>query len=394
MRVFLILTTVILLLTALGVAAPAVEGRGGTRVPKNFIMNLPPFPGIESAWIIPPNLYSKEKELPLRRALDLEENPWYGYSKKYLINANSKIAFEVDQPYEDFAWLDGGQFVMCTKTGLGYLGDALAAEKKNEFAPPVLPFISKYSLPRKRYRLYPGVGDNLYFVGYDVRRRRSQVFLLQWGKREKGTNPIKALIELPGRVSSVAGNGVETYVAQGKTVFLIQGAVTTRFFTHKKNKLRDLAFSPEAGLFYTTRSSVGFVGAGSGIKLIHSPGVSIRMRGNILYVLLKKSLGVLRINGLEDFAGLRGGGTNDAENYSIPRLPVFLYAGRFGPGPRRGAQRDQEWGFPRRGLSLQLFGQGDAQRRPRRGVRLCLGPCGAGRGGAGAVGSRGIFKEG
>ena len=280
-------------------------------IPEDTKLFLPLKSGITVGWVLPVegNVQEKKTYKPsghFRFAIDPEGIPWFGYEHKLLVNFGEKVLFAVDQPYEDFNWLDNGNFVICTKTAWGFLGKASEKNKKTEESIHTLRFRPVMKLPYKNFRIFPGRKNSMYLVGYNSSKREGEVYLVIQEKQKWNT---KKLFAIKKRITAVTGDGEETYVAIGRSIIKLSPDKNDikGIFLHPKEKITGLEFSKESGLFYTTKSAIGYVYDTFGFEFMESPGTQIRLLDKSLFVLLGEIHGVLRIDGVNKFKNLEVG---------------------------------------------------------------------------------------
>ncbi|MBI5210447.1 MAG: hypothetical protein HY927_10795 [Elusimicrobia bacterium] len=260
-------------------------------------------PGVAVSWVIPPDP-SNEMNVKLSRfSVDKDGDPWFASEKNSLWNRGAAVLIYVDRPFEDYVWLDSGEFLLCTKTAIGCL-DTTHKKKKEGSIFPIVPFKSLVDLPEKNCRLYPGLGDNLYVVGVEE-DGTNNVYLLQSGNFRKDKIRAKPILIIGEKVTAVAGEGAATFVALGQRILRLQSKKVEPLFVHQQKSIREIALSEEGDLFYVTDSAVGFVGASKAYEFLETPRASIRIRGDALYVYLEASRSVVKIAGLGKFKNAR-----------------------------------------------------------------------------------------
>ena len=296
LRIFLVF---ILLNSLVGI----VLAKNDYYLPENTKLVLPSSPEINVNWILPFNVkLNKKWGKNFRFDIDKKGIPWFGYAKKILTNPLEQLAIETDQHYIDFAWLDTGELAMCTDTALGYLSNKPLTRKDN--ALPMLQFKPVLSLPYKNFRLFPGKGNTLYLLGRNPRSRNYEIYVLQ---EKKGKGIIKKLFATEKKISAIAGDGEQTYIAAGRLIVKLipEKNDMESIFLHPKERITGLDYSPKSGLFYTTESAIGFVSDDNRFEFMKSPDTQIRIRDKSLYILLGETYGVLKIDGINKFKNLK-----------------------------------------------------------------------------------------
>lgn len=305
-------TAILLVILLLAASKTALAAQEEIPLPEGIELALPSVPEVKAEWVLPPETEAGTNNEPLRFDVDRKGQLWLGYKNKTLFNPAFKAEIEVDQPYSDFGWMDGGDFLLCTDSALGYLEKN---EAKNESGDtPVLSFKPVINLPYRNFRIFPGVGENLYLVGKNPQGSH-EIYLLQSGQRKEGV--MSKLFAVEAEITAVAGDGDRTYVAIGNKLLKLKGETAEPLFAYPNEPILGLAFSPEAGLFYATDHAVGLVvGPGElfGFLKVESDGFSssenaqkngIRLRGNTLYVYLERTKAALKIEGADQFNRMR-----------------------------------------------------------------------------------------
>lgn len=265
-------------------------------IPENAVFVLPQISGVKANWVfLPPD--PEIYDMPLFQCFDIDEKgiPWYGYEQRMVACPQNNMVFFIDQPYEHFAWLSNGEFIVCTDTDLGYL-----TKDKEKIKKFIMKFKPVISLPYKDFRIFTGEKNTIYLVGNNPRSNNDEVYLL---KAVKGKEVLKKLFTSRVKIASVAGNGEKTYVAMGRSIVkIISGQKELqKIFVHPTDLITELAFSSNSGLFYATGFSVGFVGSKKNFEFGQYPDCRIRIRNGKLYILLGETYGVLRIQGIRKF---------------------------------------------------------------------------------------------
>ncbi len=256
--------------------------------------------GVTVNWVLPADPEKRGKSPDhFVFAVDGRGQPWFGFDQDVLVNPVGKYFLSPDVRYEDFAWLDSGEAVLCTQTQLGTL---VAAEPANPDGPLPARFRPAVALPEKSWSLYPGRKQTLYLAGSDRWGRQGEVYLLN---PQKESARMEKLFATEKAIGAVAGDGDTTYVAVDRLIIRLRaGGKREGVFAHPREDITGLDYSPEAGLFYATAKGIGFIGERGRYEFMKTPEPAIRLRGNSLYVLLGKTYGVIRIDGVSAFKNL------------------------------------------------------------------------------------------
>lgn len=278
--------------------------------------NLPKFTelvlpsGSSAEWVIPPiptKAGKKRRLSPRHFGIDGEGLPWFGYNGEALLNLWEQTLVIVDQPYEDFTWLDNGKFLMCAN---GFLGDLVekpenARETKSPF--PIMQFNPFLKLSHKKFRVFSARNNVIYLVGYNPHEKKNELYLLI-EERERNSDA-KKILATKKKITAVAGDENRIYITMKRMIYKLStdGKNIEAIFRHPREEITALEFSQESGLFYTTKSAIGFIGVESEFEFLESPDTKIRLRDESLYVLLGETCGIIRIDGINKFKNLKVG---------------------------------------------------------------------------------------
>lgn len=234
------------------------------------------------------------------------DSVWLGMEPDLLIHATRGYRFRLGIPIADIAVLDNSTLLVATADAFGFLAmDEPGATSSSSQA--TVAFQPIITLPVTEARISLGENGTLYIFGTDVKSGRNDVFLLR--PESVGSESVRALramrkvFSTTERISAVAGDGEETFVATGRLVVKISGGQErmTTAFQHPKEEITGLAFSRAHGLFYSTPSGVGVAWPDESIEFVRAPNVAIRLVGNSLYIFLKNNFGVVKVDGTDAF---------------------------------------------------------------------------------------------
>ena len=294
-------------LVILIIASPLTYGKTEEKynLPKFTELVLPS--GSSTEWVIPPiptKAGKKRRLSPRHFGIDGEGLPWFGYNGEALLNLWEQTLVIVDQPYEDFTWLDNGKFLMCANGSLGDLVEKPenARETKSPF--PIMQFNPFFKLPHKKFRIFSGRNNVIYLVGYNPQQKKNELYLLK--EKAEREFDIKKILATKQKITAVAGDENRIYVTMKRMIYKLStdGKNIEAIFRHPKEEITALEFSQESGLFYTTKSAIGFIGVESAFEFMESSDTKIRLRDESLYVLLGETYGVLRMDGINKFKNL------------------------------------------------------------------------------------------
>jgi hypothetical protein len=184
---------------------------------------------------------------------------------------------------DDFTWFPDGTFLAVSEDRLGVPG-------KDRFHVIL-------TLPDRGMRITPADPGRFYIHGGGGGQRRN-LYLYERGGR------LTHLLRLPFPIVDVTGVGNVTFVAAGRTIYLVaQNRPITRVY-EAKDDLRSLVLAPAGGLFYVTDNGVGYLrGLGACFTFLKGRGAKIAVFGEDLYLSFA-DLGVLKASPVSSFERL------------------------------------------------------------------------------------------
>ena len=279
-------------------ALPAAEPRA--------VFALPLHPAISMEWVLKPLDGKTQDSLSRHRfrlAIDGAGNPWFADgANRLLVNPLNDHSVLAPERFSDFVWMEGGDPVLCTKKTLGLLKVPSAPPNKQESL-RTAPFFPALPLSHTDCRLFSGGSDALYVIEHDPAENKDEIMLLSGAK---GAQAAEKLVAAAFHVEAVAGDGMTTFVGAKHWIYkLSSDSKEPQRYFDAKNDVTGLAYSKETGLFYTTRSGVGFVDSKFQLEFIKSTDPEIVLRGTDLYIRLSKNFAVVKITGADRFKEAR-----------------------------------------------------------------------------------------
>lgn len=271
-------------------AIPSTSGAGP--LPKDTQLTLPAALNNDASWVLLPNSSGESRAESQPFAIDRDGQPWFGIDPRTLFNPVAPALFEVDQPIQSFLSLESGGFLVVSDDLLGSLTSETEGNK--------LDFRPELKLPARGCRLFPGAQGALYLVENGP-AAGGMLYLLQPSEARGQPFRARALLKTAEPIAAAAGDGRQTYVAIEGAVFRLADGKMVPVLLAEGQKVRDLAYSPDAGLFYATDSMVGFAGKAKPINFLKTPHARIRAQGGSLFILLTGSQGLIKIGAIRAF---------------------------------------------------------------------------------------------
>jgi hypothetical protein len=260
--------------------------------------------GISAAMIYAPKKKPIDKPKNLVFLVDSDGLPWLGNEGTLLLNVLKQSLVVVDPPYRDAVFLDNGAMLLCSEAALGFLEEPSESEKaKNKL---LMHFHPRMTLPYKNMRIFAGANNTLYVVGKNPEDGKDELFLTM--DAPDGTKKFVKLVAIKEGISAVTGDAQSTYFASGSLIVKVgpDHKKMERVIKLADDPIKELAYSVKAGLFYSTDKEVAYVGAKQPLVILKAPGVSIRMRGDSLFILFKKEQQIMAFGGVDGFTKLLG----------------------------------------------------------------------------------------
>jgi hypothetical protein len=290
------------LLLVVATARPAPAADSSDELPQGATLALPKNPGLKAEWVIPPGTLKRLHDAKLSFNV-LPNGKILLASDRILFYPELMQTLTTKVPIQDFIWLAGGNMLAHSGHSLGFLDMKIGEEKPaEEKGAGMVGFSPRFTIPYERARLFEGSGDDFYLVGHNDKENRDEISAWNLTDAKVPTRPLYATT---APIAAVAGAPGRTYFASGRTVYLLEkGAKKARpVYVNEREDIRDLAYRPEAGLFFTTDNSAGYIGEKEQFEFLAYPGVQVRLRGDALFVRWGTAAnGILRISGAKRFS--------------------------------------------------------------------------------------------
>lgn len=318
----LALTSLVCLLTV-GAAVPALADPNDPLL-EGVSVALPLESQVKVRWVCPPgDANDAEKARWYGNhcfAVDASGQPWLALPNAGLIlRPTQQLHFRLSHPFTGMACLPNGALLFVTDHDLGMIGatDRPAVKK----GVPVLPLQPVLSLPAPgrsvgrgldrpaAWRAYPGSGNCLYVVGTDGDNGQEILLLQPQAGKDDPRQVLRSFRQIFASarpVLAVAGDGQTTYAALGRTVVRIgAGRTDTQWWVHPTDEVKELAYSPDVGLFYATERAVGVLTSTGAWEFLRGYRADLALQGGSLYIFLPETLAVLALDHVADLAQVR-----------------------------------------------------------------------------------------
>ena len=250
---------------------------------------LPLVAPLAADWVLPAG-HGKDCKL----LVDPKSEPWLGCRGRYLLGPAYGVFSLTERHFDDIAWMGGLGLWAVSGAQLGRLD--VAQTLHGGRGADKTPFLPAADFGGGPLRLARAARAGFYV--YD----RERVFLMTPGKAGWTRT---SLLKSRDPITAVAGDGVRTFFAVGRTVIARDArGKPAAVFTHPDADITALEFAPESGLFYATVHGVGFIGASYDFEFLRTPDAQISLHGAVLYVKLVGDRGTLKLQGLEQFREL------------------------------------------------------------------------------------------
>ncbi|MCS7170948.1 MAG: hypothetical protein NZ851_01390 [Aquificaceae bacterium] len=259
-------------------------------LPPHTAFALPKNSKVRASWLVP----SSENQLTSREAIifavsDAGE-PWLGIRGRHLYNPLRRVILPVDREMQDFVFLRDREFVVLSTNTLGFL-----IFKKEE---PTLKFIPILELPSDEGKLFRGEQNRLYILLKNKTNGEYEIYRLT---EKGGRGVVEKIFATKESINDLCESGNYIYIASG---WLVLGLDLERksVFLHYKHKepIREIECFGDFGIFYATDRKIGFIGKKNPFEFAHVDSPQIILRKNTLYILLKKHLGIIKIDNVQE----------------------------------------------------------------------------------------------
>jgi hypothetical protein len=276
---------------------------------RDFTIALPPGWNAPVRLVVPslPDaLLDKAGPASPRFAVGPGDAVWFGVDPGVLIHATRGYPLRPGVEFSDIAVLDGGGLLVATGDAVGFLAIDAPAEGAGQGTVAFQPIVT---LPVAEARLSAGPGGGLYLFGRGKEGGLNDVYLLapEADPSAPGAprllRSLRKVFSTAEKVSAVAGNGEDTFVATGRLVVKRAAgeAGVSPVLLHPKEEITGLARTRSGLLFYATPSGVGVVTPGGAVDFVKAPNPAIRAVGDELYILLRNAYAVVKVAGTEAF---------------------------------------------------------------------------------------------
>jgi len=301
-----------LLLAAAGAApvpAASIAAPAKLELLRDFTIALPPGARTAVRLLVPPlSEAAAARRAPgaPRFTVGADDAAWLVVEPGVLVQATRGLRFRPGVPIADLAAVEGGGLVVTSGDAVGFLvpepPEGAATAGRVTFQPIA-------DLPISEARLAAAVGGGLYLFGPAREGGGQAVYLLAPEPAGPGPGAPRALRSLrrvfstSERIAAVTGDGRETFVATGKLVVKISSAAPglTPVLLHPRSAITGLALTRRGLLFYATATGAGVAAPAGALEFVQAPGLSIRAAGDALYLLLRDSLALVKVEGTEPF---------------------------------------------------------------------------------------------
>jgi len=333
-----------------------------------FRIALPTECSVKLRWVCPP--FDQEN---LRQAkwyeywnwydkfcfsIDASGQPWFAVPDRYntkgfVLNPARQYRFGLSHPLRGMVCLDNGALMFHAGHDVGFIGSTDAPANKDGMM-MVLPFQPAVTLPLSDCQLYAGADNALYIVG-PAESGDHEVYLLQPEATSQSDRKLlrnfRKVFTSPEPIGAVTGDGRVTFVSLGRTITKIvrDGQAPPEILVHPSGNIKQLAYSPGAGLFYATEHAVGLAGERGMWNFLGLNYARIALRNESLYVCVWDTLAVFALDHVADLARYAPNGTYIPQTQPTPPVEVTAIEFRaFPPDPNGAAIYGEE--FERSGI--------------------------------------------
>jgi len=279
---------------------------------RDFTIALPPDAKAAVRLVVPPvsdAVLDKSGPFAPLFAVGPGDAVWFSIEPGVLIDATKRYRFRLDATVSDITVINGGMLLIATDDALGFFTTDIFASGKSGNASGQVAFQPIVTSPVSGAHLSPGANGSLYLFGAGREDGRYEVFLLAPEATGSASNAprmlrtMRKVFSTTERIAAVAGDGEETFVASGRLIVKVSAAKKgmTAVLLHPKEEILGLARTRNGLLFYATSSGVGVVSPSGAVEFVKAPNVVLRSVGDDLYLLLRNSFAVVKVEGTVAF---------------------------------------------------------------------------------------------
>lgn len=270
-------------------------------IPNTFLA-LPEKCDVNVRWVSPPldsTLVKKTYWYSLGFTVDSEGNPWIGYNSNSIISPVKQYQFKLPLLYNSFSCTGNGAFLVTTESDLCFIVPPKDLSLTSANVPDAV-YQPIANLPSPGCRVFAGADKSIFLV---ARREDGGSDIFQYIPGRSVIRGYEKVFTSDDKVTAVSGDIGNVFVA-------IKGAILkvsipdnsiTKLYADPKESVRCLAYYPGVGLFYSTESTVGYIGAKGCMPFMTAPDILISLQKGTLYVLLEKSLGIIALDNIGNF---------------------------------------------------------------------------------------------
>lgn len=278
---------------------------------------LPEGSPVKLSWVLPPSDRSLVESAGGRLcfSIDGEGLPWVGVGGRLVLNPVKEYGAVLSVPFETFFHVGPGALFFATGEDFGFVQPADEPEYDEDTGQVVLAYQPLAAFPgltaeedgvavvRRMFRgdgcLYfltgRGLDETWQEVSYEVFSLRPETGA--GGGEGAGRMPaFRRVLVAEEQIQAVTGDGEVTFFSVGSRIFRVQadGTAPVLLYEHPTDAFVGLDYNRQAGLFYTTPSSVGTAKEGAALEFLKAPSPSIFLQGDDLYVMSGGSTGILK----------------------------------------------------------------------------------------------------
>ncbi len=265
---------------------------------------LPAGKGMGVQWILPPSIDSRTNDVAWEMAVATNGVVWLKEDERRLLCPTRGVVWDLPKNILRLAVVHGRGVLLAD--GLSLLMP-MAPSQPDDTTVVLQPIIT---LPVAPEHLF-GVGDHLYFAGYNLDQYLHEVYRLSAepdaAANAHGVRQLRRVFASLNSITAIAGNGQDLFVAQGREVIRCASDQQRQetLFCHPSAVVSSLAWAGDAGLFYATDSAVGYHGANGRLEFLHAPKPQIACEGGKLFVFVPEAnRAVFAVTGLGAFPTL------------------------------------------------------------------------------------------
>lgn len=268
---------------------------------QDLVFAIPDDSEVEFGWVLPPLEFDATDGRDLHAfdfMVDDDGKPWLSYSGDLLVDLVDGYKYRTSRPFNSIVFMEDAGPLLADDSSLWYIkaDDGIRIDGDDYVEASLMPL---FDLPIPSARIFAGEGNSVYLTGWNAETGLYEVYLL---KPEEDGLITSILFNSDRKIYAVTGGENDTYAAVGRRItrFSHADSTFTAVAEHPTESINQLNYSQKDGLFFATKSSVGYVNSEGTAEFILTSNPQIDLNQGKLYVFLPESFGIIGIDNVKE----------------------------------------------------------------------------------------------